>query len=110
MSSKKSEIPENPEERYNKTLQDILKRDHINKPSSDPYQYLRDMIPGSSMKPIASKNGYTYVPDSYSRPIQLQTKSQWQELLAKKKNGIPRVPQSGKKTLINYNRDDYDNY
>ena len=67
----------------------------MNKPSTDPYEYLRNMIPGSSMKPIASKNGITYVPDSFSRPIHLRTKSQWFDLVAKKKSSIPKVPQSG---------------
>jgi hypothetical protein len=97
-TSRKSEIPESPEQKYNKTLTEILRRDHVPKKASDPYEYLRNMIPGSSMKPIASKNGIAYVPDSYSRPIQLRTKSQWLDMVAKKRNGIPRVP-PGNKTI-----------
>ena len=92
-TSRKSEIPESPEQKYNKTLQEILRRDHLPKKASDPYEYLRNMIPGSSMKPIATKNGIAYIRDTYSRPIQLNTKSQWLDMVAKKRNGIPRAQQ-----------------
>ena len=57
------------------------------------------MIPGSSMKPIASKNGIAYIPDSYSRPIQLRTKSQWFDIVARKRNSIPKTPRGKDKIL-----------
>ena len=90
-TSRKSEIPESPEQKYNKTLTEILRRDHLPKKASDPYEYLRNMIPGSSMKPIATKNGIAYIRDTYSRPLQLNTKSQWLDMVAKKRNSIPRA-------------------